>query len=245
MSRNSYRKISNFGNNYIMSAASNPLTYCAVDRLTNHMINGFNPDTNGQESKNCQLFLADYCATMWDNNPKNLNNGLCEELCSNRSTTYPAPDRTNPNPSSSVIPILETLSIGEITLVNIARKKYMTKMNNCVESYSQFDPNVPTSPMLLTWKKKGIIDCVPEYDVKSKEIDSDPVMNKVLDKPSIAYDILLGIYKTRVNTGKLEELKGTRLYNFFKESDKFKTSIKTNNLYISQDIQSKYPGMIM
>ncbi len=234
MKRNSYRKISNFGNNLIANAASNPLLYCATDNVTNHMLNGFNPDTSGQESKNCQLFLADYCATKW--------NSVCEKLCSNNTKSIP--DLTNPNTTNAITPIVKDISLGQLTLINIARKKYMISMKNCKAKYVPFDPNVPTSPMLLTWQKTSLIECLPEYDVIETDIDKDPVMSRILDTPSIAFDILLGIYKTRINNKTLEKLKGSRLYNFFKQNNDFVAVIKANNLFVSGSAFSNFPGMI-
>jgi hypothetical protein len=51
--------------------------------------------------------------------------------------------------------------------------------------------------------------------VNPATIDRDHLMNKALDNPIIVIDILENIYQYRINTGRMDELKGTRLYGFF------------------------------
>ena len=59
-------------------------------------------------------------------------------------------------------------------------------------------------------------------------IDSDPVMNKILQKPMIAMNVLLNIYNYRKGSGRLNELKGTKLYNLFM-SNWFQQSLKVSS----------------
>ena len=63
------------------------------------------------------------------------------------------------------------------------------------------------------------------YAVDPKKIDNDPVMTKILDKPIIAWSILINIHKSAKRKGKLDELRGTRIHTFFM-SNPFQTYLK-------------------
>ena len=58
-------------------------------------------------------------------------------------------------------------------------------------------------------------ECVPEFAVDPTLIDADPVMNRLIDKPGIAFQLLVNIYNTMKRKGTLNNLKGTRLGTFF------------------------------
>ena len=117
--------------------------------------------------------------------------------------------------------------MGEILVRNTAQEKYLVAMsNNCQRAYEPFDPTVANSPLISTWVPMGngcnnqgncetSNTCIPIYAVDAKTIDDDPVMNKVLDKPYIAMDLLVNIYNNAKASNTLRDLKGTRIYNFF------------------------------
>jgi hypothetical protein len=67
---------------------------------------------------------------------------------------------------------------------------------------------------------------VPIYAVNPTGLDADPVMNKLINKPEIAPEILLGIYNTMKVTGRLEQLNGTKLGYFFNHNSYFKNMNK-------------------
>ena len=50
-------------------------------------------------------------------------------------------------------------------------------------------------------------------------IDNDPVLNKVLDNPHIAIQMLVNMYNTMKRKGTLESISNTRLGRFFNTSD--------------------------
>ena len=43
-----------------------PLTYCLNDTMDRGFLHGGHADTFGQHSRNCQLFMSEYCAEQWD-----------------------------------------------------------------------------------------------------------------------------------------------------------------------------------
>jgi len=64
---------------------------------------------------------------------------------------------------------------------------------------------------------------VPVYAVRPEEVDADPVMDKLINKPEIAPEILLGIYNTMKVTDRLSQLDGTKLGYFFKNNSYFQS----------------------
>lgn len=188
---------------------NNPLTYCIGDTIDIPFSHGSgNAYIYGCYSKPCQAYMSSYCAEGWD--------GFCEYSSRNTNTSYPNQLIPQYNGQTS-------LTSGEILIRNTAIKKYLRSMGGYCSLISEpFDPMVPTSPMISYWQTDTCstggfnTGCVPVYDVKdARGIDADPVMNKLLSNPNVAFDVLVGIYKTRIAENKLGELKGTKLGMFF------------------------------
>ena len=78
-----------------------------------------------------------------------------------------------------------------------------------------FDPTVAASPLVQYWEEQSVNGCIPIYKVDPSKIDDDIVMNKILSNPIIAIDVLINIYNTAVRLNKLQDLKNTKIYNFF------------------------------
>ena len=53
-------------------------------------------------------------------------------------------------------------------------------------------------------------------------------MNKILNKPMIAFGLLVNIYNNAVRNNTIDMLKGTKIYNFFQLND-FQDYIKLLN----------------
>lgn len=210
----SYARIVNFGPAVQKASLNNPLTYCAVDNL-DALFNHTNGAKMNADSESCQNFMSDYCATNWDE--------ICE--ASSKSNRLGIPNMVSgvnscqDNAMCYSMGNMGQLSTGEILLRNTAAKKYMRRgVGSCAIKYVPFDPLVPTSPMISvidTDRCGAGQNCVVEYEVDPKTIDSDPVMNKILNNPGIALDILMNIYFTAMRYKKLDTLKGTRVYNLF------------------------------
>ena len=195
-----YKLISNFGP-CVQNSSENPLNYCLVSSLNSSFNNGATGNTicraNGA---NCQAFMSDYCSQNgWDD--------ICEVASKSQVTGTPNVLQT----------CVEPLTTGEILIANTATKKYLSQIGGCSIKYEPFDPTVAGSPMISFFQTNGNQTCVPVYEVDPKTIDSDPVMNKVLDKPVIAWSMLVNMYNTAVRKNTIDDLKGTRLYNFFQQ----------------------------
>jgi hypothetical protein len=207
-----YVCISNFGEGAADDPMNNPLTYCVGSMLDidfNHTLG----DLYGQNSKPCQEFMSDYCANEW--------NGVCEFASQNTRTRFPNQIGTAP---------CNILTSGEILVRNTASKKYLIAMSaNCQKQYRPFDPTVASSPLISYWVPDDTSDgqCVAIYDVNPSTIDTDPVMNRVLQKPEIAMDILLNIYNTCNRNHTLGRLHNTKLARFF-NSKSFRGHLNTS-----------------
>lgn len=209
MNNYSYKSVSDFGSKEY-SPINNPLTYCIGNNMDQRFLHGGNADTYGNSSRQCQLFMADYCASGWDD--------FCEIESKNTNRSYPSHIQ-------GCIDIGESCggTAGESLIANTASRKYLVKMHHAHENYEPFDPTVANSPMIRYW----VNDCgrygVPEYAVDPEKIDQDVVMDKILEDPKIAMNILINIYNTMKRYGTLSKLRKTKLGQFYNWHPYFKS----------------------
>lgn len=219
----SYISISQFGSGG--SKATDPLSYCAVNGLESSFSHtlGASASLIGPTSENCQRYMGAYCAKNWD--------GVCEYVYHNTNRMIPnqvAGCSTNIGGPCNGSGLGNQSTYGQLLLRNTASEKYLKGMSsNCVQQFFPFDPTVADSPLISKWVSKQSVGdgdcgigcgsnvCVPYYGVDPVTIDSDPVMNKILEQPWIAMDILVNIYNNAVSSGQLDSLRGTKIHNFF------------------------------
>lgn len=214
MNRNEYKTVSSFGNKTV-SPVNNPLTYCIGNNMDQRFLHGSHADTYGQNSRSCQLFLSEYCADKWD--------GFCEIASKNGSVSFPNQAQFLGCNSAGIVGVQE-LTAGESLVHSTASRKYLSKMINGVKNYEPFDPTVPNSPLISYWTTTECSNYrgkIPVYEVDAKKIDNDIVMNKILQKPVIAMDILINIYNTMKRKGTLSTLNGTKLGKFYNSFNYF------------------------
>jgi hypothetical protein len=219
MKRNSnYSTFSQFGsNNY--SPVNDPLTYCIGNRSSEqNFLHGSSSNIfNGQNGKNCQVYLAEYCASEWDE--------ACKVARLNSDRYYPDTLINTTNVINSNM--MSNLTAGDALVYNTAKIKYLKSMGNCKQKFEQFDPNVANSPLISYWVSEDQSrNCIPVFAVDPNTIDSDIVMDEILAKPIIAIDILINIFNTMKKDGSLDKLNGTKLGNFFASSPIFKNKKK-------------------
>lgn len=204
----SYASLINFGN----TKASDPLTYCAVSGYESGFNNTLGNTFLHPESKQCQIYMSQYCAKNWD--------GVCEKIYNDTTKIYPSATNTKFLNDTTKTPKEVFLTRGQNLLRNTALEKYIKMMSsNCVLKQELFDPTVPNSPMISRWvSTNSSYTCMPIYDVVASTIDNDIVMNKILLQPYIAIDLLSNIYNTRVREGTLGELENTRIGDFYKSA---------------------------
>lgn len=199
-----YVTLANFGGSVVNTLPvynNDPVTYCVGDNASQRFNHGSNASIYGQNSRPCQIYMAQRCADKWD--------GICEYASGPHANNEYAIRADALGAGNSQV---SGLTPGEILIRNTALAKYRTKMHNCTLRAEPFDPINPTSPWIKSWVGRY---CVPEFEVDPSTIDSDPVMHKILDKPQIAMQMLLNIRNTMKRKNTLGLLKGTRLGNFY------------------------------
>lgn len=211
-----YKVISTIGKSD-NSILNNPLTYCLTQSLDNDFNHGSITQTvSGPYGKNCQAFMSEYCSKNgWDD--------ICE--IASKNPEYNHPNNLKDCKQGCTQP---PLTAGEILIYNTASRKYLvTMLGNGYLTYEQFDPILSSSPYVRYWNGNNRI---PVYAVDPSTIDNDYVMNKILNKPIIALDILVNIYNTAIRVNTINNLRNTKIYNFFM-SNGFQSYInKKNNM---------------
>jgi hypothetical protein len=207
-----YISISNFGTIKRNLPINDPITYCNVDAMESGFLHGGVGMLLNKNSKECKLYMSDYCSKNWDsvceNNSQNREPYIHNLKCDENDNTPP-------------------LTRGDILVRDTAERKYLVSFSNkCRIVSSNFDPTVSNSPVISWITNDGSNDmlCYKKYSVKPENLDNDIVMNKILEKPWIALDIIINIYKTMKKNNSYNTLQGTKLYKFF-ESDNFKKTL--------------------
>lgn len=211
--QNNYKTIYSFGSTP-NPLSTNPITYSVGESVDQNMLHGSSSATiNGQYSKNSQIFMANYCANRWD--------GFCELASTDKTISYAN------NLDEFMGKSCMGMTQGDMLILNTARVKYLIDPGNQVLVKEPFDPNVANSPFIYYWKKddgdmetsrRGVINYInkePRYAVNPETIDGDIVMDKILTKPGLYSEILNNIYSTMERTGELDQLRGTKLGDFF------------------------------
>jgi hypothetical protein len=220
----SYSCIGNFGQTEKPSLMSNPLSYCAVSGLDAGFYHTLGGSYLKPESSQCQQFMASYCSSKWDN--------ICETLSKDSTKTSP----NTVQQCNGQMGIINTglggdLTRGQILIRNAAAERFLKGMSdNCKRNYEPFDPTVADSPLISKWNAQGNSCgsgrnchasnvCIPVYGVDASTIDNDEIMNKILEQPWIAMNILVNIYNNAIRNGEIQKLENTKLGMFFKRSD--------------------------
>ena len=201
----SYGKLIRFGATPVNNLAvynNDPLTMCIGRNASQAFNHGSNGTVYGQNSAECQTFMAERCAKNWDE--------VCEYAAS-----FPANEEFGIRADTMGYGMDTTVGMnsGDILLRNTAMKKYLVRMHggNCELKTEPFDPINPSSPYISNYVGTG---CVPEFAVDPRTIDNDPVMDKILEKPRIAFQMLKNIRNTMIRNGTFHLLRGTKLGDF-------------------------------
>jgi len=185
--------------------SNDPVGYCMGRTLEQKMMFGSAPDS-GIDSKPCQAYMAQRCATNWD--------GICEAIYQQADDPWPG---TLPRAATFGRAGSSQATAGDQMLALTAREKYRVAMLNvdginCVHLSEPFDYTRPDSPTISYYSGQ----CIPEYRVDPPTADGDPVLNRLLDRPELAPDVLQNLYNTAKRKGTLDEYEGTRLGAFFR-----------------------------
>jgi hypothetical protein len=201
-----YASIKNFSN--INPQNNNPeqraLGMCLADTYDRKFQYGGTVGANsGPRNEQCQNFMAQRCANKWD--------GFCEYYYQQYGPNATGIMQTNwPNPVwrpwEEKYGLNPRMSLGDQLLKNTAERRYC-KLQNCPPTVRSLDPTDPNSVKVTSYDT--YVGCVPVCTVNPSTIDADPVMNRVLENPTVAAGTLINICNTSHNQG--INLNGTRL----------------------------------
>lgn len=187
--------------------SNNALTLCLTDTIEN----GFTHPTNGTDfgpaSGKCQKLAALVCASDW--------NSICEFMAAN--TRLNIPNEVYPYACTDIAP---QLTVGDMVIRNTASYKYAYKPLGlaCYMDTEPFNPLDSYTPQVTVWTDAATGQACPRsftiYDFRA--LDEDPVMNHLLDKPYIGFDILMSIQATLIAENKLHLIQGTKLEKFYR-----------------------------
>ena len=208
-----YRNISNVGSNSQYDV-NDPLTYCMSNDLSNGFLHGSQADVIGKHSRECQLYMSQYCADNWDQ--------FCEVASLDNTKNKPDMYMSCAN-GTAASPMLD-LTAGQLLIHNTAARKYLVEMYGGKQKFVPFDPTVANSPMISYWVGEGdsYSSGIPAYAVDPNQIDNDVVMDKLLEEPKIGFNILINIYNTMKRKGTLSKLRNTKLGDFYNKCPYFK-----------------------
>lgn len=178
-----------------------PLTYCLGNDLSQKFNHGGNSYLYGQNSRPCQIYLAQRCARNWD--------AVCDWACDARSNQE---KRVAVGTLAQDWPV-QGLTAGDLLLRNTCLEKYRVTMDGCEVKREPFDPLVARSPMLIHFQGRY---CRPTYGLKYpiEWSDDDVVLQKLLDRPYVAPDVLRDLYASYLRSGACFSSE-TRLQRFF------------------------------
>jgi len=215
----SYSTISNFGSN-VPSAIDNPLSYALTSGLNNGFLHGGSADELVHNTKPAQEFMSSYCNQGWDK--------ICEAASKANGISKPNNLLSCGQCGSGNVP---DITDGEVLIRNTASKRYLVEMLGAHLIWQPYDPTVANSPLISSWESDEQCPCpsgfnngTPIYAVDPETIENDIVMHKLLNKPHIAFDILVNIYNTMKRKGTLQKLLGTRLGSLY----------QTHNYFVAQ-----------
>jgi len=169
---------------------NNPLTMCLVDTTDRKFqYGGAIGKFTGPKSVHCHQFMSQRCAQKWD--------GFCEYFFRENG-----PDGSNSKQTLNPIAhpwelkygIPQTQTLGEHMLRNTAELKYCT-FSDCDEKTVSFNPLDPNSVKIT--QQSGA--CIPTCTINPKTIDSDPVMDRLLENPMVAPATIINICNTMRN----------------------------------------------
>lgn len=199
------------------------LSYSLLSPLDAAFVHGRPGISMGRYSQQAQEYNSSRCANNWDQ--------ACEILSLDTKNQFP-----NMVSGSNVDLItgshVRGLTSGEQLVRNTAFKKYRVQVNNCNLLLAPYNPMTPNAQL---YSQQSTIDagmrnprwsasygsvpsgtCSSYYSLENiQNLDSDPVLNKLIQMPYIAQDLLIRIYYQMQKTGKLGMLRGSNIGKFY------------------------------
>jgi hypothetical protein len=201
-----YAKYQDFGTTLNPLLETDPVELSIYNDPDTYFLMGPTAYLFGPQTEPSQLYMAQKCSKNWD--------GSCEYLSRNIEPTK----ENKATLSSKVFKCEPNITIGDTLIDNAAQRRYAVDIGKkCVPNYKKYNPLDPTSPDVVTYEcGLNNIVCLPP---PASMVDSDVLMNKLLDAPEKHVSILKNFY---INLGiNKAEYNGTRLGKIFELFDAY------------------------
>jgi hypothetical protein len=169
---------------------------------TSSFSHGYDAVDISKSSKTYRNYISDQCSQQWSDVCQVVFNEKAQPF-SYYKGDYEAIEYNN-------------LTSGDLILRSTAEKKYIHMVDSkCEIEITKFNNQVPGSPYTSNFSN----NCKKIYYVDPSNVDHDPVMNNLLQKPIVAMDVLKSIYETAKSKNTLNKFKGTKLGAFFETTN--------------------------
>ena len=199
------------------------LSYSLLSPLDSAFVHGRPGISFGRYSVEAQEFMSSRCADNWD--------GVCETMSLDTHNKYPNMVMGS-NEDLITGSRVRYLTSGDQLIRNTAFKKYRVQVNNCNLLGSSYNPMAPNGKLFYqqSTQHAGIQNprysfsmgdveqgtCQSYYSLENqRDLDNDPVLNKLIQFPYIAQDLLIRMYYTMQRNGQLVKLRGTNIGRFY------------------------------
>jgi hypothetical protein len=231
---NNYQNITNLAGDIPID----PLEYCLVEGYDAQFKHGAQGRTFGKYNRQCGIYMSNRCSQNWDGICEALSNDTTQSFPDMTNNTDGTCCQMNTQCEQGTF-----LKAGEILVKDTAYMKYLLNADNCNVRCEPFDPTAASSPIICYLFDSGcaagqtnITDCgvlddkgniVPATGKKPcekrfgltneqiKNIDRDPVINKIIARPYIAPELLTAIFIDAKEHGYAAKLRGTVLGRFY------------------------------
>jgi hypothetical protein len=197
--------------------ASNPLTYCLVPSLNSQFVHGSSSAgmLYSNQNASCMAFMSGRCMKEWD--------GYCQAYVDlNQDTYWPnmgVIDVAAYNNAKNYYNVKPT--IGQDLLRNTCYRKFIFVPGQ-KPNYTQFDSNVANSPFIEIYNNEVAVYSFVKDLGNAKLIDSDPLVQKMLENPLVCMDVIGRIYLAYKNkeNGIENQIKDSIIEKYFKLNEK-------------------------
>ena len=190
---------------YQEDMTDNPVDMCVFSDVNKSLTGGVLGYRYGPSNENCQLFMSERCSKNWDS--------VCDIASKNSTAQYPNTATIRGNAQGSPLEITGGSTVGAQLIHNAGQRRFCKFSNSNIQQFP-FDPTNLSSPT-VTRINRSQYGNNPVCSVDPRSIDSDILMNKMLDDPSTSMDTL-----TNICSKMKGKLNGTRIGKFCRALEK-------------------------
>lgn len=193
--------------------AANPLTYCMTPTLNSQFFHGSLSGgiLYGNQNSKCMNFMAERCSENWD--------GFCQAYTDINTDSYwpneAVVDAAAYQSAKNFLTIKPT--IGQDLLRNSCYRRFIRNPND-TPAMEPFDESVANSPVIKRFNNYVFGYSRVQNLSDPRQLDTDPLVQRMLANPSICLDVLGRIYLAWIRNEDGINIGGTFLEAFFKNN---------------------------